>query len=169
MLQNDILYNIIGNLLDIPSLVNFHVTCKDFKLLFEEKISKVKPCYLNGLRYKKLEKLRIQYESLPDNQERPYNHQPSGTMSWSRIDFRAYPLNILSNDTVYSSTKIADDILDKWFDSVEVGDILYDGKNYTCIIRKSPYTKSQIETNSYIQNISPLLQVIIPPRTNILI
>lgn len=170
MLQNDILYNIIGNLLDIPSLVNFHLTCKDFKLLFEEKISKVKPCYLNRLRYKKLEKLRIEYENLPDNQKRPYDHQPRGTMSWSRIDFRAYPLNILSNDLiVYISTKIADDILGKWFDTIQVGDILFDGKNYDTIIRKSPYTKTQIETNSHIQNISPLLRVIIPPRTDILI
>jgi hypothetical protein len=168
MLQNDILYNIIGNLLDIPSLINFHLTCKDFKFLLDEKISNLKPFYLNGLRYKTLEKLRIKYESLPTNQKRPYNHQQSGTMSWSRIN-RLYPLNILSNDAVYLSSQIADDIHDKWFDNVEVGDIIFDGTNYDTIIRKSPYTKSQIETNSCIQNISPLLKIIIPPRIDILI
>ena len=181
---DDILHQIICPLLDLNSLINLHLTCKESKTLFEKKIHDLKPYYLNGIRYKNLEKLRLKYIDIPDIQRRPYEHQPSGTMSWSRIDNSILLLNLLplnsnsldipSNYIYHLSqlgydTKRSDDSLDKWFDNIREGDIILDGIQYDTIIEKSKYTKTQIRTNRYILNISPILQVLIPPRTDILI
>ena len=58
---DDILHQIICPLLDLNSLINLHLTCKESKTLFEKKIHDIKPYYLNGIRYKNLEKLRLKY------------------------------------------------------------------------------------------------------------
>jgi len=180
---DDILYQVICPLLDLSSLINLHFTCKEYKTLFEKKIYELMPYYLNGIRYKNLEELRLKYMNIPDNQRRPDEHQPSGTMSWSRIDNSVLFLNLLppvnslgvpSNYTYHLSQlgydkKGSDDILDKWFDNIREGDIILDGIHYDTVLEKSKYTKTQIRTNRYIIPISPTYKVLIPPRTDILI
>jgi hypothetical protein len=182
MINDDILYQIIGPLLDLPSIINLHLSCKDYKKLYENKIGQIKPYYLNGNRYRNLETLRLKYLNIPDNQKRPYENQPGGTMSWYRIDNSILFLNLSSNISSNTSShykyhlsqlgydmKESDDILDKWFDIIKEGDIIFDGMHYDTILEKSQFTKTQIRTNRGITIISPILQVLIPPRTDILI
>jgi len=199
LLDDNILHQIIRPLLDLQSLINFHFTCRDYKLLFEDKISELKPYYINGNRYKILEKLIEEYSNIPDKDKRPENHQPSATASWSRIDNSI--LNIQFNSAYVpawaNNTKLplshykyqlgydffkADEILDKWFDFIKEGDVIVDDKysasrlTYFTIIEKSKYTKTQIYTKCVggggiggINSISPLCKILIPPRTDILI
>lgn len=171
----DILQNIIGPMLDLKSMINLHLTCKDIKLLFEDNILEQK-YYLNGNRYKNLEEIGKEYLNIPDMNKRPNMFRPSGTACWTRIDntilniFNFIPINIIMPN--YNDS---DKIIEKWFDFVKEGDIFIDDNyshnklTYFTIIEKSKYTKTQILTENGIREISPLYRILIPPRTDILI
>ena len=127
---------IIGPLLDLQSLIKLHSTCKNCKILFKDRIDELKPYYLNGKRYKVLEELRMEYMNIPNENKRPEEHQPMGTMSWSRIDNSAIFLNLfpainsldIPSNYIYHlsqlgyDTKKSDNILDKWFDNIREGE-----------------------------------------------
>jgi hypothetical protein len=193
-LINDIIYN-ITSFLDFKSLINFHLINKETKLLFEEKILNLKPCYLNGLRYLILEKLKEEYDNIPYNNKRPEEFQPYGTASWHRIDNSVLlnlPITIsLSNYNYLKNYELcnklnfkkSDEILDKWFDLIREGDVIKDDKyslsnpTFFTIMEKSKYTKTQISINIGINRIgirsirsnTSLCKIMIPPRTDIYI
>ena len=161
--MDDIVYQTISPLLDLQSLISFHMTSKHYNVLLANRVHELKPYYLNGYRYRKLEKLREEYHNAEyTNMFELY--LPAGLSSWHRIDKAQLTLSL----TLPTPTKtdIRSIIADEWFDLIQDGDVLADGH---VILEKSKYTKTQIRLPIGIVSVSPIEHILIPPRTDILI